>query len=210
MNYVRALKICEELLSQAGPEPTQYRSAILGILGNALLLNGDPAGCVRRVIEAGGGPEMLAFEEPLRLLWLRLLTGAELARGDVAAAEMWAGRAASAVSPDRPPGQLGFALLARAEVHLARDDAVAAEAACEAAAAFCAARMPLYEATARLTAGIAMSIVDRQSEGLAQLERATALFTGCGATALSELADQEHHHVAARTPPPTTGITPGI
>ncbi|MET9793167.1 hypothetical protein [Streptomyces canus] len=135
MNYVRALKICEESLSQAGPEPTQYRSAILGMLGNALLLNGDPAGCVRRVIEAGGGPEMPAFEEPLRPLWLRLLTGAELARGDVAAAEMWAGRAASAVSPDRPPGQLGFALLARADVHLTRDDAVAAEAVCPAAAA---------------------------------------------------------------------------
>ncbi|MFC4508428.1 ATP-binding protein [Streptomyces vulcanius] len=209
-DFAGALKICEESLSQAGPEPTQYRSAILGMLGNALLLNGDPAGCVRRVIEAGGGPEMLAFEAPVRPLWLRLLTGAELARGDVAAAELWAGRAASAVSPDRPPGQLGFALLARAEVHLTREDAVAAEAACEAAAAFCAARMPLYEATARLTAGIALSVVDRQSEGLAQLERARALFTGCGATALSELADQEHHRTAARTPPPATGITPGI
>lgn len=208
-DFAGALKICEESLSQAGPEPTQYRSAILGMLGNALLLNGDPAGCVRRVIEAGGGPEMSAFEAPVRPLWLRLLTGAELARGDVAAAEMWAGRAASAVSSDRPPGQLGFALLARAEVHLTREDAAAAEAACEAAAAFCAARMPLYEATARLTAGIALSVVDRQPEGLAQLEQAKALFTGCGATALSELADQETHRIAARTPPPTIGITPG-
>ncbi|WP_234390437.1 BTAD domain-containing putative transcriptional regulator [Streptomyces sp. MMG1533] len=209
-DFAGALKICEESLSQAGPEPTQYRSAILGMLGNALLLNGDPAGCVRRVIEAGGGPEMSAFEAPVRPLWLRLLTGAELARGDVAAAEMWAGRAASAVSPDRPPGQLGFALLARAEVHLTREDAAAAETACEAAAAFCAARMPLYEATARLTAGIALSVVDRRPEGLAQLERAKALFTRCGATALSELVDQEHHRIAARTPPPTIGITPGI
>ncbi|MET9460755.1 BTAD domain-containing putative transcriptional regulator [Streptomyces canus] len=209
-DFAGALKICEESLSQAGPEQTQYRSAILGMLGNALLLNGDPAGCVCRVIEAGGGPQMLAFEAPVRPLWLRLLTGAELARGDVAAAETWAGRAASAVSPDGPPGQLGFALLARAEVHVTRDDAAAAEAACEAAAAFRAAGMPLYEATARLTAGIALAVVDRQSEGLAHLERATALFTGCGATALSELADQEHHRIAARTPAPTTGITPGI
>jgi DNA-binding SARP family transcriptional activator/tetratricopeptide (TPR) repeat protein len=208
-DFAGALKICEESLSRAGPEPTQYRSAILGMLGNALLLNGDPAGCVRRVIEAGGGPEMSAFEAPVRPLWLRLLTGAELARGDVTAAEMWADRAASAVSSDRPPGQLGFALLASAEVHLTREDAAAAEAACEAAAAFCAARMPLYEATARLTAGIALSAVDRQPEGLAQLEQAKALFTGCGATALSELADQEHHRMAARTPPPAIGITPG-
>lgn len=209
-DFSGALKICEESLSQAGPEPTQYRSAILGMLGNALLFTGDPAGCVRRVIEAGGGPEMSAFEAPVRTVWLRLLTGAELARGDVVAAEMWAGRAASAVSPDRPPGQLGFALLARAEVHLAREDAAAAEAACEAAAAFCAARMPLYEATARLTAGIALSGLDRRPEGLAQLERARALFSGCGATALSALADQEHDRIAARTPPLTTGITPGI
>ncbi|MFE2968246.1 hypothetical protein ACFXKC_32115 [Streptomyces sp. NPDC059340] len=209
-DFAGALKICEESLSQAGPEPTPYRSAILGMLGNALLLNGDPAGCVRTVIEAGGGPDMSGFEAPVRPLWLRLLTGAELARGDVAAADMWAGRAASAVSPDRPPGQLGFALLARAEVHLAREDAAAAEVACEAGAAFRAARMPLYEATARLTAGIALSVVDRRPEGLAQLERARALFAGCGATALSELADQEHCRFAARTPPPTIGITPGI
>jgi tetratricopeptide (TPR) repeat protein len=209
-DFAGAVKICEESLSQAGPEPTRHRSVILGMLGNALLLSGDPAGCVGRVIEAGGGPEMLAFEAPLRPLWLRLLTGAELARGDVAAAEMWAGRAASAVSPDRPPGQLGFALLARAEVHLAREDAAAVVAACEAAAAFFAARMPLYEATARLTAGIALSVVDRRPEGLAQLERAKALFASCGATALSALADQEHDRIAARTPSPTIGITPGI
>ncbi|BBC36596.1 hypothetical protein SGFS_078900 [Streptomyces graminofaciens] len=209
-DFAGALKICEESLSQVGPEPTQHRSAILGMLGSALLFTGDPAGCVRRVIEAGGGPEMSAFEAPVRPVWLRLLAGAELARGDVAAADMWAGRAASAVSPDGPPGQLGFALLARAEVHLAREDAAAAETACEAAAAFCAARMPLYEATARLTAGIALSVVDRRSEGLAQLERASALFTGCGATALSELADQEHDRIAVRIPPLTIGITPGI
>ncbi|MCX4854354.1 hypothetical protein [Streptomyces canus] len=37
-DFAGALKICEESLSPPGPEPTQYQSAILGMLGNALLL----------------------------------------------------------------------------------------------------------------------------------------------------------------------------
>ncbi|MEU3554815.1 BTAD domain-containing putative transcriptional regulator [Streptomyces fragilis] len=201
-DFAGARKICEESLTQAGLEPARHRSAILGMLGNVLLLDGDPVGCVRRVTEAGGGPGMPAFEAPVRPLWMRLLAGAELVRGDVAAAESWADRAAAAVSPDRPPGEFGFAVLARAEIHLAKGDPAAAEAACEAADAFRSARMPLYEATARLTAGIALSVVDRHGEGRTQIEQARTLFTRCGATSLSELADQEHRRIATRTETP--------
>lgn len=88
-------------------------------------------------------------------LWFRVLAHAELVRGEVAAAERWAQGAACAASGDGPSGRSGFARLAYAEVRLDRDDAAAAQAACEAAASFGTARMPLYEATARIPAGSA-------------------------------------------------------
>jgi DNA-binding SARP family transcriptional activator/tetratricopeptide (TPR) repeat protein len=208
-DFAGARKICEESLSPAGPAPGSRRSAIVGMLGQTLLVNGDPDGCVSKVLEAGGGPHLLGFEAPVRPMWFRLLTAAELALGDVTAAESWADRAAAAATPDGPPGRRGFALLARAEVQLARQNPAAAPTACRAAAEFRAARMPLNEAMARLTAGTALSASGRQAEGLAQLEQVKALSVTCGALGLAELADHEHHRIAVQTPPPTTATTPG-
>ncbi|MFI5801140.1 BTAD domain-containing putative transcriptional regulator [Streptomyces sp. NPDC051677] len=212
-DFAGALKICAESISLAGPAPGARRSAMVGMLGQTLLLNGDPDGCVSKVLEAGGGPHLLGFEAPVRPMWFRLLTVAELALGDVTAAEGWADRAAAAAAaaaaPDGPPGQRGFALLARVEVQLARQNPAAGPTACRAADEFRAARMPLNEAMARLAAGTALSASGRQVEGLAQLERAKALSVTCGALALSELADHENHRIAVQTPPPTTGTPPG-
>lgn len=208
-DFVGALKICEESLSSAGPAPGAHRSAMVGMLGQTLLLNGDPEGCVSKVLEAGGGPHLLGFEAPVRPMWFRLLAVAELALGDVTAAEMWADRAAAAAGLDLSPGWRGFALLARAEVQLARQNPAAGPTACQAAAEFRAARMSLNEAVARLTAGIALSASGRQAEALAELEQVKALADTCGSLALSELADHEHHRIAVRTPPPTAGTTPG-
>ncbi|MFI7497674.1 BTAD domain-containing putative transcriptional regulator [Streptomyces sp. NPDC049687] len=208
-DFVGALKICEESLSSAGPAAGAHRSAMVGMLGQTLLLNGDPEGCVSKVLEAGGGPHLLGFEAPVRPMWYRLLAVAELALGDVTAAETWADRAAAAAALDLSPGWRGFALQARAEVQLARQNPAAGPTACQAAAEFRAARMPLNEAVARLTAGTALSASGRQAEALAELEKVKPLADTCGALALSELADHEHHRIAVRTPPPTAGTTSG-
>jgi hypothetical protein len=208
-DFVGALKICEESLSSAGPAPGAHRSAMVGMLGQTLLLNGDPEGCVSKVLEAGGGPDLLGFEAPVRPMWFRLLAVAGLALGDVTAAEMWADRAAAAAELDLSPGWRGFASLARAEVQLARQNPAAGPTACQAAAEFRAARMPLNEAMARLTAGTALSASGRQAEALAEWEQVKALADTCGTPALSELADHEHHRITVRTPPPTAGTTPG-
>ncbi|MGW2523464.1 ATP-binding protein [Streptomyces sp. NPDC001617] len=208
-DFVGALKICEESLSSAGPAPGAHRSAMVGMLGQTLLVNGDPEGCVSKVLEAGGGPHLLGFEAPVRPMWFRLLAVAELALGDVTAAEMWADRAAAAAGLDLSPGWRGFALQARAEVQLARQNPAAGPTACRAAAEFRAARMPLNEAMARLTAGTALSASGRQAEALAELEQVKALADTCGTLVLSEMADHEHHRIAVGTPPPTAGTTPG-
>jgi ATP/maltotriose-dependent transcriptional regulator MalT len=208
-DFAGARKICEESLSTAGPAAGARRSAIVGMLGQTLLLNGDPDGCVSKVLEAGGGPHLFGFEAPVRPMWFRLLTVAELALGDVTAAEKWADAAAACAAPDGPPGRRGFALLARAEIQLAGQNPAAGPTACRAAAEFRAARMPLNEAMARLTAGLVLSASGRQAEGLAQLEQVKALSVSCGALAVSELADHEHHRIAVQTSPPATGTTPG-
>ncbi|WP_200302474.1 BTAD domain-containing putative transcriptional regulator [Streptomyces adelaidensis] len=207
-DFAGALKICEESLSTAGPALGAHRSAMVGMLGQTLLLNGDPQGCVSKVLEAGGGPHLLGFEAPVRPMWFRLLVVAELALGDVTAAEMWADRAGAAAASDLPPGR-GFALLARAEAQMARQNPAASPTACRAAAEFRAARMPLNEAMARLTAGTALAASGHRAEALAELEEMKSLAVACGALAVSELADQEHHRIAAETRPPTTGTTPG-
>ncbi|MGW7009635.1 BTAD domain-containing putative transcriptional regulator [Streptomyces sp. NPDC054951] len=208
-DFAGALKICEESLSPAGPAPGAHRSAMVGMLGQTLLLNGDPQGCISKVLEAGGGPRLLGFEAPVRPMWFRLLAVAELALGNVTVAEVWADRAAAAAALDLPTGWRGFALLARAEVQLARQNPAAGPTACLAAAEFRAARMPLNEAEARLTAGTALSASGRQAEALTELEQVKALADTCGTLALSELAEHEHHRMAAQAPPPTTGTTPG-
>ncbi|WP_330291236.1 hypothetical protein [Streptomyces sp. NBC_00576] len=208
-DFAGALKICEESVSETSPALGAHRSAMVGMLGQTLLLNGDPEGCVSKVLEAGGGPHLLGFEAPVRPMWFRVLAVAELALGDVTAAEMWADRAAAAAALELPIGRRGFALLARAEVQLARQNPAAGPTALRAAAEFRAARMPLNEATARLTAGTALSASGRHAEALAELEQVKALAAACGTLALSELAEHEHHRIAAQAPPPTTGTSPG-
>ncbi|MFE5869072.1 ATP-binding protein [Streptomyces roseifaciens] len=111
-----ALAACEEAMSRDSLAPGPPRAAIGGMLGPCLLESGDPAGCVRAVLTAGGGTDLLRFGALTRPRWFRVLTRAELARGDVAAAGRRAGDAAAALTPDSPVGQRGFALLARAEV----------------------------------------------------------------------------------------------
>jgi tetratricopeptide (TPR) repeat protein len=204
-DFTGALKICAESLGQTDTAPGGYRSAMVAMHGLTLLHNGDPANCVSKVLEGGGGPELLGIEAPVRPMWFRVLTTAELARGDLVSAERWAARAASAADLDGPRGRRGFALLARADIHSAQQDPAAGPTACRAAAEFGEARMPLYEATARLTAGIALSASGRHVEGLAQLEQAQALAIAFGANALSEVAAHEHHRIVTRTDcsPPT-------
>ncbi|MCX5262456.1 BTAD domain-containing putative transcriptional regulator [Streptomyces sp. NBC_00199] len=178
-------------------EPGRVRSVALGILGQAMLFNGDSDGCVRTVTRAGGGPDLPRFEAPTRALWFGLLTSAELARGDLAAAGTWTDRAACAARPDGPHHQRAFIALSRAELHLARQEpAVAARFAQEAAEVFRTCRMPLYEALARIQAGLALAASsERRPDALGQLEQARSLSGTRGAHGLSAWAEAEYRRI---------------
>ncbi|MET8243202.1 hypothetical protein ABZV31_01465 [Streptomyces sp. NPDC005202] len=95
----------------------------------------------------------------------------------------------------RGSGLLATRLLAHAEVRLARNDTTAARSADRAAALFGAARMPLYEASARITAGTALAANGRVGEALRQLDQAAEHSAACGATALLGLADSERNRI---------------
>jgi tetratricopeptide (TPR) repeat protein len=185
--------------------PVHVRSVALGILGQTMLFNGDPDGCVRTVVRAGGGADLLGFEASMRALWFGLLTGAELARGDLAAAASWVDRAAAAADAcaGGPRHQQGFLALSRAEVHLARQDSVAAaEFAQNAAEVFSACHMPLYEARSRIIAGLALAHAPhRRADALAHLEQAQALSGTRGAHGLSAWAESEYRRIADSSVP---------
>ncbi|WP_405730499.1 tetratricopeptide repeat protein [Streptomyces sp. NBC_01537] len=201
-DYATASSIFEKLMISLhtvdDSEPAPVRSVALGILGQAMLFNGDPDGCVRTVTRAGGGPDLVRFEASMRTLWFGLLTSAELAKDDLAAAGSWADRAAVADGPDGPHHQRAFIALSRAELHFARQDtAVAARFAQEAAEVFSACRMPLYEAIARIKAGIALAVSpEHRTEALAQLAQAQSLCGTRGAHGLAALAEAEYRRIA--------------
>jgi DNA-binding SARP family transcriptional activator/tetratricopeptide (TPR) repeat protein len=200
-DYATANSILEKLMISQHTadvsEPPLVRSVALGILGQVMLFNGAPDDCVRTVVRAGGGPDLLRFEASMRTLWFGLLTSAELARGDLAAAGSWSDRAAAAAGPDGPPHQRAFIALSRAELHLAQEDTVrGARFAQDAAQVFSSCRMPLYEAIARIRAGVALAASpERRTDALAQLEQARSLSDTRGAYGLSALAEAEYRRL---------------
>ncbi|MFD8001133.1 BTAD domain-containing putative transcriptional regulator [Streptomyces mirabilis] len=178
-HFPAALKICKEAVAARQREPSARGMVVIGMLGQAQLLCGDPAGCVHTVLEGGGGPELPLSEATERPLWFRTLAQAELARGDIEAAQMWVRQAARAVTPDQPGAVHGLVLLAHAEVALPQDNADAARAALEAAAAFSHAEMPLYEASARTIAASALAALGDQPASINEAARAQTLFDIC-------------------------------
>ncbi|MFD9391016.1 ATP-binding protein [Streptomyces sp. NPDC060000] len=178
-NFTTALEDCEKAMAEAGD--AVGGSLALAMLGQARLLDGDPAGCVRAVLRAGGGPDLAEFEASVRALWFRLLAAAEAARADTRAAAHWADRAAAAAAPTGLRGQKGFALLAWAEAHLTVSPGPAGQAALNASYAFHDARMPLYEALARTTAATALTTTGQPTAAAAEAQHAAALFSRYGA-----------------------------
>jgi hypothetical protein len=175
--FPEALKICEEAAAARLADSSTQAVVLVGLLAQARLLCGDPAGCVQTLLDGGGGPELSRFEASERPLWFRTLAQAELARDDIDAAKAWVERAHCAVTPGMPEAVRAFALLGQAELTLAQRDAGAARAAAYAAAvAFGEAEMPLYEASARAVAASALAALGDHAAGLEEEARVQVLF----------------------------------
>ncbi|WP_432152882.1 BTAD domain-containing putative transcriptional regulator [Streptomyces tricolor] len=187
-----ARRICTSMVPSQGSDrgPSTARAVALGVLGQTMLLTGDPDGCAALTLRAGGGVDLGRFEAPMRPLWYSVLTGAALARDDPGQAAEWSRRAAESADPDGPRHQHGFVALTRAENLLARrDGAPAARLAHEAAELFDANAMSVYAASARLTAGRAWFVDARPDLAREQLLRARRQAQECGAHALGQAAE---------------------
>ncbi|MEU2281568.1 BTAD domain-containing putative transcriptional regulator [Streptomyces sp. NPDC013178] len=178
-HHPAALKICEEAVTARRGDAPERGTVVIGVLSQAQLLCGDSAGCVHTVLDGGGGRELPLVEAPERPLLFRTLAQAELARGDIEAAQTWVRRAARVATADQPAAVRALVLLAHAEVALLRDNADAARAALEAAAVFSDAAMPLYEASARTVAASALAALGDQPAGIDEAARAQRLFDAC-------------------------------
>jgi ATP/maltotriose-dependent transcriptional regulator MalT len=180
-----AVRLGEELGSAGGPLSGTGRLP----LAEALLEIGEPARCRELLVLATDVrlPPFPLFEASC----YELLSRAELALGDVAAAERFAARAAEAADRSGLQIPLTQARRARAAVLLERGEAAeAAELALQAAAGAEAAGAAVESARARVLAGRALAGADRE-RAIAELRHAHAQLAGCGAVRYRDEAASE-------------------
>jgi DNA-binding NarL/FixJ family response regulator len=178
-------------------------SALAGCAhGEALIEAGEPAAGRAAILAAGGGPDQPQIEQAFRTRWYEPLTRAEIALGDLAAAERWARLAEDAAAVCRPlGGRQSEALRARAAVSLAGGDAsAAADTALRAAESAATIGVPVEEATGRLLAGRALAVAGDLPAATAELESARVAFAAAGAERLRDAAARELRKLGRRVP----------
>ncbi len=191
-----ALAAGDEAVAVAGPLG-QWYPTLAGIT-RALprLASGDAAGCVDLIVGSAGA-DLEALDPWQRVSWFEILVRAELARGNTEQAAVWADRSAQVAAGLGLPCRSGVAMLARAQVLASSDPATAAELALEAASAFDRAGFLLFVGRAQLIAG--MTLAD-PARARAELRRAQACFSACGAPLMHRQAVREQRRLAARVP----------
>lgn len=203
-----ALRAAEKAVSEMGSAAGRGPTIAAGMLAQAKLLTGDPAGARSTLLDIGGGETLPQLEFPTRAAWLRTLAHSELALGDTAAAELSVQRAEMTASVSGLNGHRGHAALARGTIQLATGDpAGAAVAAAESAAAFGAVGMRLYQAQAHMFAG---SVLEDRAAAMAEFGRAKALFAACGAEPLFRQAEIHQRRVGGRTRKPSQDGPPPL
>ena len=198
-----ALRAAEKTVSEMGSAAGRGPTIAAGMLAQAKLLTGDPAGARSTLLDIGGGETLPQLEFPTRAAWLRALALAELALGDLTAAELSVQRAEKTAEVSGLHGHRGHAFLARATILLANGDpAGAAVAAGVAATAFGAVGMRLYQAQSHMLAGSALVAVEDRTAAMAEFGQAKGLFGACGAEPLFRQAEIHQRRVGGRNRKP--------
>jgi DNA-binding NarL/FixJ family response regulator len=181
--------------------------------GSALVEAGQAARG-RDEMLAAVGPELAHLPPAVRPIWHVTLAAAELATGQIEAAEATAQRAEAAAATLGLASRTGCAHLTRAVVLLARSEPhQAATAAARAARSYSAVGWRLWEARARLTAGRALVQVHDSSAAQIELELAYTIFVECGAVRLADQAAQDLRGLGkrvARRPRPSFPDAQGL
>jgi DNA-binding CsgD family transcriptional regulator len=185
----RAERLGEHAVRAAADRDNWFSAVAVAVLAQARITAGRTRGCVDAIYEAGGGPELTAFDPASRCDWWEVITRAALDVDDVATATDAAKRAATCASGLPLQSPSGFAALADAAVaHHVHDAQRATEQASRAVDAFAASGHRLERARARMIRGRAHADAGRRAEALADLTAAEACFTDSHARHLQRQA----------------------
>lgn len=188
-----AIHAGEEAASLAERLPT----TLLGWLADyslavALIETGQPERGRDRILDRAGGPDLEEVDPSWRTLVYETLTGAELARGELEAAQRWTERAASVAAELGLPGRLAQAGRAEASLRLARGDARhAVELALDAARRFTGVGRRLDAALAAMVGGRALAVLGARREAIERLAHAHSELAACGAVRRRDEAARE-------------------
>jgi DNA-binding NarL/FixJ family response regulator len=172
-------------------------------LGAAVLEAGDPTRAVAEILGHAGGPGLDAIERTLRPRYFELLALAQIAEGDLIAAEVSVHRAERTAAGLRLKGRTAEARRARAAVELARGaPAIAERAAREAARLFEAVERPVDCARAQVILARALAASGERAAAESLLERAHAGFDDCGAVRDRDAAARELRRLGRRVARP--------
>ncbi|MFD7913568.1 AAA family ATPase [Streptomyces sp. NPDC059752] len=196
-----AVELAEAGLRATVPGTGWWAGSALGLLAVAKLMGGDPAACLRTLLE-GGGEDLALLQPPSRPSLFALMTTAAAQCGDLAAAARAAHAAdAAAARLGRPAFQQAQADRAGAALALAQGDpARAATLSLNAARAFKALRMPVLRAWTLIAATPALAATHGPAAALGPLDEALEAARECGALRLCEDGARARAALTATTP----------
>ncbi|MFJ1702637.1 LuxR C-terminal-related transcriptional regulator [Kitasatospora sp. NPDC088346] len=196
-----ALSLAEAGLRHTVPGTGWWAGAALGLLAVARLVGGDPADCLRTLLE-GGGEDLERLQPPSRPSLFALMTTAATLCGDLGLARRSALAAdAAAAGLGRPAFQQAHADRAGAALAFAEGNQVrSTELALGAAETFRSLRMPVPYAWTVLAAAPSLALVHGPAAALGTLDRALAQAQACGALRLCEDGARVRAALAAGAP----------
>jgi DNA-binding CsgD family transcriptional regulator len=175
-----------------------WHSSAVVLYAQLQLFADDAAGCLRTLLEEGGGEELPRLQRPFHPSLLGLMAMAALRCGDMASAHRWAAAADVAAGRLGLPLQTQHAARAHAVLHAAegRHD-VAAELFARAADSFRRGGMPVLQALTLVNGARSVQVAQGDEEALGRLETATEVAGDCGALRIREEAARLRTHILA-------------
>ena len=190
------------LLSGGQPKDvvSSWRDTVaLRMLAEARMAVGNHEDCLA-LVDIVGGPKLPACSGYSRVPWYELCTRAELAANRLDEAARWAELAADTAATVGEPGRIGLALLARAQVDLARGADSAVTSARQAAERLDQAGLTIDALRARQVLGVALAGTD-WDEAVRQVKAVELAFEQMGAGTLARNARNERRKLAMRHGP---------
>ncbi|MFF8729805.1 LuxR C-terminal-related transcriptional regulator [Streptomyces sp. NPDC015171] len=196
----RAVALAERAVDTVSLGRGWWATSAISLLAHAQLLGGDAAGCLRTLLDGGGGERLPQVQPTFRPSLLALMATAALAaRGDTETARRLLARAETAAQGLGLPLQWACVRRAQAQLHGALGAPGTALDLFEGAAEqFRGAGLPLQQAWTLIAAAPAARAVHGPAAALALLERAESLARPSGAALVREQARRVRAELAER------------